>query len=173
MAVILIRHSNRQANFKKEAISMLKHLLVTGILFISSLAFAGNPQVHVDEPAGYTEKTRFSAKNAISSLNVVRESLDSFKKIVEAAGAEEPIILQEYQYTDWEMQNIGLPNMVSSIEGTIRKQSYINAKLEYDLAVAKNNDKAGSKGEILRLKKIYLDRKKEYTDFVKNMRVID
>jgi hypothetical protein len=152
---------------------MLKHLLVAGILFFSSSAFAGNPQVHVDEPAGHTEKTRFSAKNAISSLNVVKESLDSFKKIVEAAGAEEPIILKEYKHTDWEMQNIGLPNMLSSIEGTIRKQSYINAKLEYDLAVVKNKDKAVSKGEISRLKKIYLERKKEYKDYIHSMRIID
>jgi hypothetical protein len=152
---------------------MSKYFIIAAFFLFATVIYADTTQVHVDEPTEHTESKRFSMINAIESLAIIGESLSSFKKVVETATAEEPIILKDYKHTDWEMLNLGHPNMLATIEGTLRKQSYINAKLRYELSLSKSKENSSISGNVSNLKKAYLDRKKEYTIFVKNMRVAD
>lgn len=90
------------------------------------------------EPVEYTYYQRFSLKNALRSLETISSALISFEKLTEKS---KTFIckqqLKEIGNTDWETQNLGLPNCIGAIEGTLRKQEYLIKKLSYELAQEK------------------------------------
>ncbi|MBW4648569.1 MAG: hypothetical protein KME06_07690 [Kastovskya adunca ATA6-11-RM4] len=101
----------------------------------------GNPStltlqsVHPDEPAEYTFDQRFALDNSLNNLKQVEGALSNFQSLTEkskTALGEQAIA--SIENTDWESQNLGFPNWVGSVEGTLRKQDYQLKKLEWELA---------------------------------------
>ncbi len=93
------------------------------------------PPIHPDEPAEYTFSERLSRTNALDSASKIGNALSSFRKLTaKAQTVLEPENLNEVGNTDWEIQNLGFPNWVNTVEGTIEKQNYQLKKLEWELA---------------------------------------
>ncbi len=159
---------------------MVKSINIFNILFMLILfntiasADTTTQQVHPDEPKAYTHNTRFSSESALNSLQLIKKSLNSFKKITEDAAAEKPIILNNYPNTDWETQNIGFDNAIITIEGVIRKQDYMSKKIEYLTAVCnKENGKAIDVSTINKLKRELQQAEARYSDFLKRTKLKD
>jgi len=112
------------------------------------------------------EDERFSEQRALQALAVIKESLQSFKLIVVKSENEEPIILKKFQHTDWEMQNIGIPNNLMTIEGVIRKQKYMISKLEYELESMKNSASKKRSEELEKQLHIDQDNYNKYLDSI-------
>ncbi|VAW69149.1 hypothetical protein MNBD_GAMMA10-3321 [hydrothermal vent metagenome] len=112
------------------------------------------------------EDERFSEQRALQALAVIKESLQSFKLIVVKSENEEPIILKNFQHTDWEMQNIGIPNSLMTIEGVIRKQKYMISKLEYELESMKNSASKKRSEELEKQLHIDQDNYNKYLDSI-------
>jgi len=140
------------------------------MLVISSTFSLADPnikQIHPDEPATFTHDIRFSASEAITALQLIKDSLDSFKNITEMAAAEKPIILSDHKNTDWETQNIGFGNAIITIEGALKKQNYLSKKVKYLEAVC--NTKSGSSTDVAiinSLKKELQKAEEEYSGFL-------
>lgn len=75
--------------------------------------------VHPDEPVASTFNERFSLENALSRIEQLKE--------VAPQGGEEGMAFR---------------NWVGAIEGTLRKQDYMQKKAEFDFAKAQFRDKA-------------------------------
>ena len=112
----------------------------------------------------------FTVERSLKSLNVINESLESLKGIITKSENEEIIILKNFKNTDWEMQNIGIPNSLSTIEGTLRYQNYLISKLEYDLAMKNNSASSAVKAELK--KQLAID-KKNYEQYQASVRRVD
>lgn len=112
----------------------------------------------------------FTVERSLKSLNIINESLESLKGIITKSENEEIIILNKFKHTDWEMQNIGIPNSLSTIEGTLRHQRYLISKLEYDLAMKSNSTTSAT---IEKLKKQLTLDKKNYEKFQSSVRRVD
>ncbi|THB67376.1 MAG: hypothetical protein D6B27_04755 [Gammaproteobacteria bacterium] len=97
------------------------------------------------------------------ALQLIKESITSFKKITKDAIAAKPITLKKYKHTNWEIQNIGFINALLKIEGAIRQQEYFLKKLKYESA--KSNKQS--------LKKDFAKAKKQYSDFINRTRRAD
>jgi hypothetical protein len=91
--------------------------------------------VHPDEPVDYTLNERFSLSNSLERIQQIRNALSSFQQLTETS---QPILgdrkMAEIGHTDWETQHLGFHNWVDSVEGTLKKQAYQIAKLEFELA---------------------------------------
>ena len=155
---------------------MCRLIFLNVFILCSELALADPEtiQIHPDEPPTHTYSTRFSSEKAIEALRIINESLASFRKITEVAGAEEPIILSRYKHTDWEMQNIGFANALTTIEGTIRQQRYLTTKLEYELTLEKKiKGRVVELSMINMLEKEFQDAENEYRIFLRNVKIVD
>ena len=146
---------------------MYRLIFLNVFIFCSGLASA-DPEtikIHPDELSSYTHRVRFTSEKAIEALRIIDESLTSYRMMTEITGAEKPVILKRYKHTDWEMQNIGFANAITTIEGTIRQQRYSTAKLEYELVLEKN-----IKGRVVEVSKINM-LKKEFQDAENEYRI--
>ena len=115
--------------------NMLRLLITILIIALSSSVIAGLDlkPIHPDESSEYTFEKRFSFDNALISLNNIKESLKSFRDLTDKIRSKKTINISEVGNTDWETQHLGFSNMVSAIEGTLRKQDYLIQKLQYEL----------------------------------------
>ncbi|MEQ8972039.1 MAG: hypothetical protein RIE73_16790 [Coleofasciculus sp. C1-SOL-03] len=97
--------------------------------------------VHPDEPVDYTLNERFSLSNSLERIQQIRNALSSFQELTEAS---QPILgdrqMAEIGHTDWETQHLGFHNWLGSVEGTLKKQAYQIAKLEFELAQEQYQD---------------------------------
>lgn len=131
-------------------------------------------RIHPDEPPSHTHSNRFSSENAIETLQIIGESLASFRKITEAIAAKEPIILNRYKHTDWEMQNIGFANALTTIEGAMLQQKYLIAQLKYKIAIEKKDNSNGVETfEVGIFEREFQDARSEYEAFLENTKIID
>ncbi|MFP5271809.1 hypothetical protein [Coleofasciculus sp.] len=91
--------------------------------------------IHPDEPVDDTLNERFSLSNSLERIQQIKNALSSFQQLTETS---QPILgdrkIAEIGHTDWETQHLGFPNWVDSVEGTLKKQAYQIAKLEFELA---------------------------------------
>ncbi|EDX78577.1 hypothetical protein MC7420_7230 [Coleofasciculus chthonoplastes PCC 7420] len=91
--------------------------------------------IHPDESIDDTLNERFSLSNSLERIQQIRNALSSFQQLTETS---QPILgdrkMAEIGHTDWETQHLGFPNWVGSVEGTLKKQAYQIAKLEFELA---------------------------------------
>ncbi len=157
---------------------MSKRFVGMGIILLSSLGLAyaqlNLRPVHPDESARQTFEQRFSLDQALSSLEILRASLQSFQKLTEEVeGKISKERLKEIGNTDWEMQNLGFRNHPKSIEGALRKQDYQIKKLQYQLAEAQNREGTKNLNDLLEAKKVYDQAEKDFQEFWKNFRVAD
>ncbi|MDX2096346.1 MAG: hypothetical protein SFW36_01100 [Leptolyngbyaceae cyanobacterium bins.59] len=94
--------------------------------------------VHPDESVSETLKQRFVVGNALERVEQVRSALGSFQKLTQKSTAT---VRAGVANTDWETQNLGFHNWVSSIEGTLHYQDYQIKKLELELAKKQYEDR--------------------------------
>lgn len=112
----------------------------------------------------------FTVERSLKSLNLISESLGSLKGIITKSENEEIIILNNFKHTDWEMQNIGIPNSLSTIEGTLRYQQYLISKLKYEQAMNNSSTLSALKTELK--KKLAID-KKNFEKYQNSVRRVD
>lgn len=142
--------------------------LILFFLFVCPIAIFANSEpnrIHPDEPAKYTEDVRFSIENALNSLKEIEKSLISFQKLTDTIRSKKVISLNRFAYTDWEMQNLGFPNMVIAIEGALHKQNYLINKTKYELACEKRKNISITEEEFGRALYEYQESKKKYEKF--------
>lgn len=155
---------------------MLRLLIICSIIATSFPAYgelnlkSPNP----DEPAGYTYNQRFSFEHSLKSLATIESSLDSFRKLTEtAANKISKGKLAKIGNTGWEMQNLGFPNHVGSVKGTILKQEYLIKKLTYDLAQRKFKSGEINKKELLESEREYKKAEKQFQEFWDSFNIAD
>ncbi len=130
--------------------------------------------VHPDEDVKYTLNQRFGVDHALRSLECVRASLTSFRKLTEESKGKIPDNkLKEIGNTDWERQNLGFRNHPNSIEGTLRKQDYMLKKLEFELAKAKKELGQCPDRELKSKRHAYEKAEKEFQAFWNGFSVTD
>jgi len=92
--------------------------------------------VHPDEAVEYTLTQRFSPENAIRCMKTIRDCLDSFRRLTEAA--KKKLTTDAWKnigHTNWETQTLGFRNLPASVEGALRYQDYLLKKALWRLAV--------------------------------------
>jgi hypothetical protein len=105
--------------------------------------------IHRDEPVQYTLEQRFSMETALSGLEKMKASLESFRTITEEVkGKVSAKRLKEIGNTDWEIQHLGFKNFPGAIEGTLYKQDYMIKDLRNQLAKEKWKQKTISQKEM-------------------------
>ncbi len=142
--------------------------LISYIVFINILSSSHASETNSESKV--VEDNRFTVEYSLKSINTIRESLEDLKAIIIKSENEEPIILKNFKHTDWEMQNIGIPNSLTSIEGTIRKQKYLISKLKYELEMQKNTLSNASSDD---LKKQMQTDKKNYQTYLNAIQIVD
>ncbi|PKN25437.1 MAG: hypothetical protein CVU64_19925 [Deltaproteobacteria bacterium HGW-Deltaproteobacteria-21] len=153
---------------------MLRAIIICSVLAISLSAHAElilDP-VHPDEPADYTYNERFSTRSSLESLNAIKSALESFRKLTEASAGKIPKkTLAKIGNTGWEMQNLGFPNHVGAVKGTLLKQEYLIKKLTYELAQSKAREV--SKEDLSEAKKDCEKAEKQFQDYWDSFSVSD
>jgi len=157
---------------------MPNRLIWMSMILLGSMGFAyaqlNLRPVHSDESVSQTLEQRFSLDQALSSLEIIRASLQSFQKLTEEVqGKVSKEKLKEIGHTDWEMQNLGFRNRPKNIEGALRKQDYQIKKLQYQLAEARNKEGMENSTELLEAEKAYQQAEKDFQEFWKNFRISD
>lgn len=78
---------------------------------------------------------RFTLDNSVESLATVRAALDDFRALTERCQGESyDALTSNLPHATWRSQNLILLPTTDTIEGTLRKQQYRIAALEYELA---------------------------------------
>lgn len=99
------------------------------------------------EPTAYTYEQRFEHERALDSIESLRTAVVDFANLVERLRrrenknvlSDDVPELEGIDTSDWETLNLGLPNRLGIIDGTIHKQKYLIEKLEYELARERND----------------------------------
>lgn len=145
---------------------VLFYVLSSASVYVSAAASNSN-EVPAD---AFIETKNFTVERSLKSLTAVTESLESLKKIITRLENEEIVILKNFKHTDWEMQNIGIPNSLSTIKGTLLHQKYRISKLKYELAMQDNSESSTEKAK---LKNQLLTDKNNYEKYQGSVRRVD
>jgi hypothetical protein len=130
--------------------------------------------VHPDEPVSYTLNERFSVENSMRVLPQIKGALKSFHTLTEKSkSALGEKALSDVGNTDWEVQNLGFANWVSSIEGTIKRQDYQMKKLEFELAKKQYEDKQVAKAVLDQKTASYREAEQEFQKFWNSFNISD
>ncbi len=130
--------------------------------------------VHPDETVSYTLNERFSVENSMRVLPQIKGALNSFHTLTEKSkSALGQKALSEVGNTDWEVQNLGFTNWVTSVEGTIKKQNYQMKKLEFELAKKQYEDKEIVKAVLDQKAVSYQQAKQELQKFWNSFKISD
>jgi hypothetical protein len=155
---------------------MFRAIVICTILAVGFSAYGdlNLKPVHPDEPAEYTYNERFSTGRSLESLNAIQAALDSFRKLTEASEGKIPQkTLAAIGNTGWEIQNLGFPNHVGTVKGTILKQEYLIKKLTYELAQTKAKSGDIGQADLSAARKDYEKAEKKFQDFWNSFRVAD
>jgi hypothetical protein len=155
---------------------MLRALIICSLISISVSAHGelNLKAVHPDEDIDYTYNQRFSAKQSLDSLGFIHSALDSFRQLTEtAANKISKDQLEEIGNTGWEMQNLGFPNHVQGVKGTLLKQEYLIHKLKYELAQIKLKTGDINQKEFLEIEVEYNKSEKQFQEFWNSFHISD
>jgi hypothetical protein len=81
--------------------------------------------------------------------------------------------LEGIESADWETLNLGLPNSLGIIDGTLHKQKYLIEKLEYDLALEKNDGSDEGETSVKQAYGEYQQAMSEFRHFWENFSIAD
>jgi hypothetical protein len=157
----------------------MRREIIWGLIMTVSLIALAHAElklspVHRDEPAEYTFETRFSLDTALSSLQRIQGSLESFRKLTdEVQGKVSKERLKKMDHTDWETQHVGFPNYVKSVEGTLRKQEYLIKKLQFQLLQGQVKQGTVSKEEFADGLRAFEQAEKSFQEFWDKSRIAD
>lgn len=129
-------------------------------------------------PSGNDGPTEFSsgyaAPAALQGLEQMQEFLTSFKRLTEASRKTLTATqLKNVGNTGREMQSLGFHNIPLVVEGTLRKQEYQIAQLEYQLALIKRDKGEASTEDVSRARVAYADATTRFQKFWDTKRPID
>jgi hypothetical protein len=124
----------------------LKRAAILLMLLPALLAGASSPRanagelqlkpIHPDETVAQTLNQRFSLANALTVIAIVRDWLESFRRLT--AAAKDRISAgawKEVGNTEWDVQTLGFANMPRSLEGALRYQNWQLKKALHQLAM--------------------------------------
>lgn len=127
-----------------------------------------------DEPVEYTLHQRFSCDNALKRLGQIESALSSFEQLTEETRATRVSdALGEIENLDWETQTLGFTNWSRAIKGTLLKQQYIIAKLQYDLSRERLKQNEINSAEAAKARREYQRAKQAFLTFWKSFTIID
>lgn len=156
------KQSNAQTNPNLAAPGLNLRNLVTEP---NSVLQPTSPNPTVNEPLA----DRFSLQEALARVQQIRVALTSFRQLTEA----ERIVKSAKHNTDWETQNLGFPNWVGSVEGTLKQQHYQVKKLEFELAQKQYQDGEIPQSVLSQRTQAYQQAKLEFQRFAKADKIAD
>jgi hypothetical protein len=130
---------------------------------------------HPDGSAGPAEFSfGYSAPVALQRLEQMQEFLTSFKRLTEVSRKTLTATeLKNVGNTSREMQSLGFHNIPLVVEGTLRKQEYQIAQLEYQLALIKRDKGEASTEDVGRARAAYADATARFQRFWDTKRPTD
>jgi len=152
---------------------MYKFSALMIFLCLTPALFAETARLHVDESVSDTENQRFSSESALESLLMVKQALDDFKQLSEDIVAKKRTPINSYANTTWEVQNIGFPNWLLGIEGTIRYQSYTIARLKYEQLLMQRDKGDISAADLQQAERELLQHKQAYETYWGKSQIVD
>jgi hypothetical protein len=127
-----------------------------------------------EEPVECTLNRRFSPNNALERLDSMSSALSDFRELTTLA---KPILpdekLAEVGNLDWDTQNLGFTNWLGAVRGTLHKQRYMIAKLQYDLALERLADKKINAEQAEKARQEYEQAKKAFREFWNSFCIAD
>lgn len=130
--------------------------------------------IHPDETTDETYNQRFSFDNSAAILPLIDSALASFRELTEISKDTIPDkTIQGIGNTEWDIQNLGFYNWVSTIKGTLYKQEYTIKKLQHELALEKLKSGQSNKKEIEVAEKELQQAEKEFQDAWNSLTVGD
>ena len=127
-------------------------------------------EAKMDEPLEYTLNKRFSLNDALFRLSQMGESHKKVIDLIKKQGSGIPekeinglTFSLDFEWVNW-------PN---SIEGTLKKQDYVIAKLQYDLSMERYESEKITKEELTAAEKKYAQSKDNFEKFFNSFRIID
>jgi hypothetical protein len=119
---------------------MKRCMLLPSLLLALPLAVGAELKlkpIHPNEAVEDTLNRRFSLANALACMATLRDYLESFRKLAEAArGKIAGGAWGKIGNTDWETQALGFVNLPAAVEGALRYQNYLLKKALHELAAA-------------------------------------
>jgi len=135
---------------------------------------SGLGEVHPDEEPDVTFEERMSFPTALECVERVNGGLDAFATLIEEARKclswDE---IRKIPTTDWETQNLGLPNAMGAVEGTLRRQQRRIRKLEYDLAIERRKTDSATDAEVAAAAHAYARADSSFRAFWKEFGIAD
>lgn len=130
---------------------------------------------HPSANEGPTEfSSGYSAPAALQSLEQMQEFLASFERLTEMSRKNLTASqLKNVGNTSREIQTIGFHNIPLVVEGTLRKQEYQIAQLEYQLALIKRDKGEASTEDVSRARAAYADATARFQKFWDTKRPVD
>jgi len=127
---------------------------------------------------------RFEYKESMSRLGQIESALWSFRDLTEQLLNHNEIVvkegesdlkhgIKEIENTSWETQNLGFPNWITAVEGTLRRQDYTIKKLQYELEKSKVGSADSENERLTLLHKEYKDAEAELKQFLENVTIAD
>lgn len=120
------------------------------------------------------DQERFNTPNALLGVEYITGWLKSFAELTTLTAKQ--VSLEEKQQIGnlgVEMQTIGFYNWPKVVEGTLRKQEYEIAKLEYELAVERQVAGKVSQGEVNEKEKKYQEASSNIQKFLAKLHIAD
>jgi len=114
--------------------------------------------VHPDEPIDYTLNERFSLSNSLERIQQIKQALSTY-----LTETSQPIGDREMAFHNW----------VGSVEGTLKKQAYQIAKLEFELAQEQYQDGEISQAVLDQKKASYRRAEQDFQAFWNSFNIAD
>ncbi|MHC4356321.1 MAG: hypothetical protein ACYS0H_26760 [Planctomycetota bacterium] len=128
----------------------------------------------VGEPAEHTLHRRFSTTYALGCLRKIASGLSSFDELTrESKTLISRERLKEIGNTDWETQNLGFPNALGAVEGTLRRQECLIKKRSYELALERAKTGKPDKKQLAKARKEKEQAEKSYRKFLDSFSIVD
>jgi hypothetical protein len=127
-----------------------------------------------DEPVEDTLQRRFSRENALQRMEQIESALASFQRLTETVKAAAPDTkLDKIGNLDWETQNLGFGNWSGAVKGTLLKQQYMIAQLQYELSRERWRRNKTSKAEMTQTRQEYEQAKQAFQEFWNSFSIAD
>lgn len=153
-------------------------LLLPWIVLLSACSIQASDDSELD--AGYPDETiqsmeseRFSSTNALQALDELESATTEFSAMTQDVRDEEVIILSDYEYADWELQNMGFTNWALAIKGALHHQNYRIHLLNYELALEQQKNGRVSSENVAKARSELADYEAIYEEFVTGATIVD
>jgi hypothetical protein len=111
----------------------------------------------------------FSLDEGLFAVEIVRECLQSFRKLTEEAkGKISRVKMKEIGNTEWDMQVLGFHNNPGILEGTLKKQDLLIKQLQFELIQCQAKEGSAGEKDLQEARKALEASRKAFQEFQKN-----